>query len=102
MTCSEVHNTFLIRPKDGGYVKLYGEDGEVPPALEAKFREYVGVWFLCEFIEHEWREQTLIVPDEALERRWMAFYAVGESVRWVYNRTGGEFREALQKLCDPS
>ena len=85
--------------KAGGYLKLFGADGELLPALSNDvFTEYAGTWFACEYIREIWSREP---ESEALERRWMVFFAVGEAIRIVYRRSGKSASEALVKLCDP-
>ena len=36
---------------DGGYTKLFGDNGEILPALDnSTFTEYAGIWFLCSYV----------------------------------------------------
>jgi hypothetical protein len=85
--------------KSGGYMKLFGSDGDLLPALSNEvFAEYAGAWFACEYIREVWQREP---ETEALERRWMVFFAVGEAIRIVYRRSGRTVAEALNKLCDP-
>jgi hypothetical protein len=89
--------------KAGGYVKLFGRDGEIQPALSNdQFRVYAGVWFICEYVKDLWRNESEARPAEALERRWMVYYGVGESFRVVYSRLQKELDPSLRKMCDPS
>lgn len=85
--------------KAGGYMKLFGGDGDILPALNNDtFIEYAGAWFACEYIWDVWKREP---ETEALERRWMVFFAVGEALRIVYRRSRKPVAEALMKLCDP-
>jgi AIPR protein len=89
--------------KDGGYLKLFGDGGDLLPVLsDAQFKRYAGIWFLCEFARDVWRKETDSNSSEALERRWMVFYALGESIRLAYAKTGNDVQEALERLSDPN
>jgi hypothetical protein len=88
--------------KEGGYLKLYGSGGEILPALtDAQFRRLLGVWFICEYVRDIWKQEITVSPSEALERRWMVFFAVGESMRLVHSHTGTELDATLAKIADP-
>ena len=80
----------------GGYTKLFGDPSE--PLSEATFREYFGIWLVCskarEFMRTataqrdasletaDDQEQALLTLEKnALERRFHAFYALGEVLR---------------------
>jgi hypothetical protein len=67
--------------KDGGYLKIYGNGTELLPALtETQFHRLVGIWFICEYVKDIWKREAEGAISEALERRWMIFFAVGESI----------------------
>jgi hypothetical protein len=88
--------------KDGGYLKIYGNGAELLPALsEAQFRRLVGAWFICEYAKDIWRREADAVPSEALERRWMVFFAVGESMPQAYRHQAQDFDVALERFSDP-
>jgi hypothetical protein len=85
--------------KTGGYMKLFGSDGAVLPVLsQDDFNTYAGIWFLCEYVKEVWGKEP---ESEALERRWMVFFAIGESLRVIYGHAERPVTAALHKLCDP-
>lgn len=89
--------------KDGGYLKIYGQGAELLPALtEAQFLRLLGIWFVCEYTRDRWKHDVETAPSEALERRWMVFFAVGESLRQVHERGNESLDHTLQKLANPA
>jgi hypothetical protein len=82
-----------------GYKKLFG-DQEVNLTSD-KFQELAGIWFLCEYVKELWKETRQEVQAEALERRWMLYFAVGESLRILYRLKRMELVPDLQYLADP-
>ncbi len=89
--------------KTGGYMRLFGSDGEIQPALSNEaFKVYAGIWFTCEYVKDLWRRESEANPTEALERRWMVFYAVGESFRVIYGRLQKDLEATLRRMSDPS
>jgi hypothetical protein len=83
----------------GGYRKLFG-DGSVDVTSD-RFKELAGIWFLCEYVKQLWKERRIDAPTEALERRWMVYFAVGESIRMVYRHQGRDMVADLMHLADP-
>ena len=85
--------------KSGGYMKLFGGDGDLLPALSNNlFAQYAGAWFACEYIREVWKREP---EPEALERRWMAFFAVGEAIRIVYRRVVKPRKRRLKNCMIP-
>ena len=60
------------------------------------------MWFICEYARELWRQENDSNPSEALERRWMLFYAVGESIRVAYSHSQKDLKVALRKAADPA
>lgn len=88
--------------KDGGYLRIYGNGAEILPALtEAQFQKLAGIWFICEYVRDLWKHEVESSPADALERRWMVFFAVGESMRQVHQRLGREFDPIVGKFSNP-
>ena len=68
--------------KGGGYAKLFGDGGEILPAVSVeKFQIYAGVWFVCDTAKGIWRTRSRESNEPGIERRWMFYYALGESIR---------------------
>jgi hypothetical protein len=89
--------------KDGGYLKIYGNGAELLPALtEGQFHRLVGIWFICEYVRDIWKREVDATPSEALERRWMVFFAVGESMRQAHKHQGQDFDPALERFSSPN
>jgi len=87
--------------KEGGYVKLFGDGKELLPSLSKEtFDYYAGVWFVCSHLKEGWKEQTAKTKDPALERRWMFYFALGETLRVVYDRKD-TLNSDMQRLGDP-
>jgi hypothetical protein len=87
----------------GGYAKLFGEAGEILPWLpNDKFCLYAGIWFACDVAEEAWRVRSRDTKEPALERRWMFFYAFGESLRISYRSQALDLDTALRGLCNPA
>lgn len=82
----------------GGYGKLFG-DGSIEVTSE-RFRELAGIWFLCEYVRELWKRREHSEA-EALERRWMVYFAVGESLRIIYRLAARPMVEELRLLADP-
>ncbi len=89
--------------KDGGYLKIYGNGTELLPALtEIQFSRLAGIWFVCEYVKDFWKQEGGAAISEALERRWMVFFAVGDSMRQAYGHQGQDFDLALERFSSPS
>jgi len=86
----------------GGYAKLFGADGEILPALSnERFLLYAGTWFLCDTAKGVWRSRAREGNEPGIERRWMFYYALGESVRKFHLRQGVETDAVLRSLSNP-
>ena len=86
----------------GGYTKLFGADGEILPALSNdRFLLYAGTWFLCDTAKEVWRSRAREGSEPGIERRWMFYYALGESVRKFHSRQGVETDIVLRSLSNP-
>jgi hypothetical protein len=98
--------------KDGGYSKVFGDGSEVWTTVNKdEFERLAGVWFVCEQArayykiekaaleqrEEERKDVTPVVKD-ALERRWMVFYALGCLLRAKY-RTSDELDRDLRRFA---
>ena len=93
---------------DKGYVKVFGEDGQLVEHLsKAHFERLAGIWFFCSAVRTAYREvreqrataeEAFIreqlergLPDPgpavrpATERRWVIYYTVGRTLRERYN-----------------
>jgi hypothetical protein len=89
--------------REGGYTKLFGQDGEILPALDGStFSLYAGIWFLCSTARDVWRERSTQTSEHALERRWMFFYGLGVVLQYAYATMGRDLDTDLRKLSDPS
>jgi len=87
----------------GGYVKLFGEAGEILPTLSNdRFSLYAGIWFVCAEAKEGWRLRSRESKEPALERRWMFFYALGESMRVSYRSQSLDLDSALRGLGNPA
>ena len=77
---------------DGGYRLLFGDENGVWEALtEEEFKLLAGSWFICEHVQAVWNKgkvrrlaEGLPETKNALERRWMVYFVVGELLRNVY------------------
>ncbi|MEN6602543.1 MAG: AIPR family protein [Bryobacteraceae bacterium] len=88
--------------QNGGYTKLFGEGGEILPCLSGDcFSLYAGIWFACNQAKDIWRAKLREGKEPALERRWMFFYALGESIRVAYQHLGLDRDAALRSLSNP-
>lgn len=87
----------------GGYSKLFGENGEILPALSnERFQLYAGIWFLCDTAKRIWRERARQNNDPGIERRWMFYYGLGQSIRVFYQNTDVDADTALTSLSNPA
>jgi hypothetical protein len=88
--------------KGGGYAKLFGDDsGEILPAISVeKFEVYAGIWFLCDTAKQIWRTRSRESSEPGIERRWMFYYALGESIRLSHMKQGVELAAALRYLSN--
>lgn len=99
---------FDTSPQDGGYFKLFGD--ETQPLSQETFNQLAGRWFLCEKANEvlktfksayeEGDDATL--AKNALERRWLHFFAVGELLRFVYGKDVHLLATHLEKLAEPN
>jgi hypothetical protein len=89
--------------KDGGYLKIYGSGVDLLPSLtESQFHRLAGTWFICEYAKEIWEQEAETAVSEALERRWMVFFGVGEAMRQVHEHRGLDFDSVLEDFSDPS
>jgi hypothetical protein len=89
--------------KEGGYTKLFGEYGEILPTItDERFELYAAIWFVCDEAKPLWKAKSKEMKEPAFERRWMFFYAVGESIRSAYREQGKEVVPALRALANPN
>ncbi len=88
--------------KGGGYAKLFGDGGEIPPAISAeRFQLYAGIWFVCDEAKKIWRDKNRENNEPGIERRWMFYYALGESIRLFHTEQGIDPNVALRALSNP-
>jgi hypothetical protein len=87
---------------EGGYTKLFGENGQILPSLSKDiFEYYAGIWFICTYAKDLWRTESRKTKHGSLERRWMFFYALGEALRACYGNSQ-DLRVDLQRLSNPT
>lgn len=101
--------------KDGGYSKVFGDGSAVwEHVLPDDFRELAGTWFGCDFRRSKLNsfraelmdtasddEERALVKN-ALERRWMVYFALGEALRARYAKAKRDLREDLRRLAKTS
>jgi len=102
--------------KDGGYSKIFGDGGEVwDNVTRDEFEKLAGTWFLCEQVrtayklekanlerrEEERKESSFPIVKDALERRWMVFYAIGCLLRAKY-RDDSALDSDLRRFANPA
>lgn len=85
--------------KDGGYRKLFGDEGN--GLTSQNFERLAGIWFICEHAGEIWKRLRKETANEALERRWLVYFAVGESLRLIYQKVGKSLERDLQLVCNP-
>lgn len=98
---------------EGGYAKVFGEDGEVWEGLtDEQFTRLAGEWFFCaeardamdslkkQAIERASEEQRPAVK-AALERRWMVYFTLGALVEERYRRAKADPRVDIARLSTP-
>ena len=89
--------------KDGGYMKLFGDGEELKTTLTTdEFNNLAGVWFLCESVRTIWKLRPPDMRSPATERRWLVFWAVGESLRVVYRNEEEKLKNDISRLANPS
>jgi hypothetical protein len=94
---------------DGGYRMLFGDENGVWDALtEEEFKLLAGSWFICEHVRAVWSREKVRrlaegLPEtkNALERRWMVFFVVGELLREVYKQVGANLGSEIRRLSKP-
>jgi hypothetical protein len=88
----------------GGYTKLFGQDGEILPTLSnERFEVYAGIWFACCAVKELWREEVRSSKNGGLERRWMFYYTFGRSLDLAYGEDQDLQSQALRRLaCRPN
>ena len=88
--------------KDGGYFKLFGDGTELKTTLTTEeFDDIAGVWFLCERVRTIWKERPPEMQTPGMERRWLVFWTVGESMRVVYKDEDEDLNNDIRKLANP-
>jgi hypothetical protein len=86
----------------GGYFKLFGDGTEIKASLTTtEFSVFAGTWFICEKIREYWKDRAVEWVIPALERRWLIFWTVGESLRLIYKNESRDFDSDTAKLADP-
>jgi hypothetical protein len=111
----------LFDPKPRqGYCRIFGNGDAIWDGLEeADFKRLAGIWFVCDEIRSVWpvlkerfvQEEIEAESDQdtadrpvsknALERRWLVFFAVFELLRRKYVREGLDLDAALRRLANP-
>lgn len=92
---------------DGRYVWVFGDGENVWSVVpEDKFHLLSGIWFSCEYIKTLWKEERDRrakdeVVGQALERRYVVYFAVGDLLRGTYAERGASLEQDLQKLGRP-
>ncbi|HKV39449.1 MAG TPA: hypothetical protein VJX67_09565, partial [Blastocatellia bacterium] len=100
--------------KDGGYTRLFGADGEISTTIgDEHFEWLAGTWFLCEKVREVLKvekerlvnaardsEEAAMVK-QALERRWLIYFTVGEAVRRRYEAAKLDVEPDLRRLAKP-
>jgi hypothetical protein len=66
-----------------------------------RFEVYAGSWFVCSESKETWRVKSRESREPALERRWMFYYALGESLRISYRSQSLDLNAALRALSNP-
>jgi hypothetical protein len=51
-------------------------------------------------VKERWHEENNARPSEGLERRWMLFHAVGESLSIIYDLVRADLGWDIRKLAD--
>ena len=88
--------------RDGGYTRLFGDAGEILPALDNRtFEFYAGIWFLCNYAREGWKNRSAQSKEPALERRWMFYFALGEALRVAYEDQDTLLQADVVALGDP-
>ena len=101
--------------KDGGYAKIFGDGSQVWESMSPEdFQRLAGTWFLCdharrqadqvkqELVADAEKEEEKAAVKQALERRWMIFFVVGELLRTKYRRAGEDLDSTLRRLSKPN
>jgi hypothetical protein len=98
---------YLFDPeKDGGYRRVFGADGPDAEMAQSEFLRLAGIWFLCfsakeALIRIKTEHKNQMDEKLAIERKWMVFYALGETFRLQYKRRGVDLAEDLRRLAKP-
>lgn len=102
--------------KEGGYAKIFGDGGEVWDSVtKEEFERLAGIWFLCEQArlayktekaalerrEEERKDNSVPLVKDALERRWMVFFAIGTLLRTKY-RESAVLDSDLRRFANPA
>jgi hypothetical protein len=94
---------------DGGYRLLFGDANGVWDTLtDEEFKLLAGSWFVCEHVRTVWNKEKerrlaegLPETKNALERRWMVYFVVGELLREVYRQIGADLDSEIRRLSKP-
>lgn len=98
---------YLFDPeKEGGYRRVFGDEGPDSEIDQAEFLRLAGIWFLCFSAKEVLAKVKVEHKDKmdeklAIERRWMVFYALGESLRIQYSRKNKDLSDDLRLLAKP-
>jgi hypothetical protein len=93
--------------KEGRYKFVFGDGENVWAKVpDTEFPYLAGIYFACDYIRCLWKdEKTKRESDElaglALERRYMAYAAVGELLRLIYADNPEQLHEHLSHLGKP-
>ncbi|MFZ3217507.1 MAG: AIPR family protein, partial [Candidatus Acidiferrales bacterium] len=88
--------------KGSGYLKLFGDEGELKTSLTVgEFHDIAGAWFLCERVRTIWKMRPTDMQTPGMERRWLVFWSVGESLRIVYKDRTESLENDIRKLANP-
>jgi hypothetical protein len=103
----------------GGYCKVFGDSRSVWDAVGAdEFRLLAGTWFLCAIVMNQFKscraemirseemhlEQGIVdepVVKQALERKWLVYFTVGELLRKRYEAVETHLDHRIVRLSDP-
>jgi hypothetical protein len=89
--------------KGGGYAKLFGDGGEILPTVaNSRFQLYAGIWFACDTAKQIWRMRAREGKEPGIERRWMFYFALGESIRLSHSEQSVDPESSLRLLSNPA
>jgi hypothetical protein len=97
---------YLFDPgSEGGYSRVFGDEIEQQTGITVeRFQKLAGTWFLCSNVSERWKTRSAEDREhKGLERRWMVFFAVGESLRTIYalHASDTQLDADLRFLSDP-